>query len=77
MIPLDVREAANDAYKTFLSGDAGIRELVTNAIMAERERCAKIAFTYGTPVAGLPDGKSPAFHNHRNKIGRLILGDAS
>ena len=45
---------------------------IARAILAERQRCADVAGSYGT-IPGYPDGKTGAFRKHRHRIRQAIL----
>lgn len=62
-IPDDVMEAARDVAREFaksfvLMGPLGVIGPAARAIMAERERCAKIAEWFGAERAGAGDGQT-------------------
>ncbi|QOD65797.1 hypothetical protein HGK82_22145 [Ochrobactrum sp. MT180101] len=78
-IPKDIMAIAREvidsaAFEQFPDGtypDASY-ERVARAILAERQRCADVAGTYGS-IAGYPDGKTSAFRKHRHRIKAAIL----
>lgn len=45
---------------------------IARAILAERQRSADVAGSYGS-IAGYPDGKTSAFRKHRHRIRAAIL----
>ncbi|WP_266035725.1 hypothetical protein [Brucella intermedia] len=73
--PRDVRDAAIDSFD--MDGlTNSVKEIIARAILAERQRCADVAGTYGS-IAGYPDGKTGAFRKHRHRIKTAILAGES
>ena len=53
-IPADVMKAAVVAFNTAIDMDGyeGSYEVIANAILAKRERCARVAYTYADDHSG-------------------------
>ncbi|WP_266076791.1 hypothetical protein [Brucella intermedia] len=75
-IPDDVMTAAV-GVKTLLrfTPETEWGSIIARAILAERQRCADVAGSYGT-IPGYPDGKTGAFRKHRHRIRQAILAGA-
>ena len=73
-IPEDIMATARtvaDSEVNFGSFEVNVLS-IARAILAERQRCADVAGTYGS-IAGYPDGKTSAFRKHRHRIKTAIL----
>lgn len=73
-IPEDIMATARtvaDSEVNFGSFEVNVLA-IARAILAERQRCADVAGTYGS-IVGYPDGKTGAFRKHRHLIKAAIL----